>query len=93
MLLTDYLYTWSSLRLDIVAGLYSRQNNIRMQNGLDDFGDSPREAFKEGGIVHFSAFGPEPGLQSSKEKYVVIRSIATFTTIQDLIDRVSLRVH
>jgi hypothetical protein len=39
------------------------------------------------------AFGPEPGLQSSKEKYVVIRSTATITTIRDLIDRVSLRVH
>jgi hypothetical protein len=60
-----------------------------MKNGLDDFGDSYREAFKEGGIVHFSAFGPEPGLQSSKEKYVVIRS----TTIRNLTLCVRLWVH
>jgi hypothetical protein len=58
-----------------------------MKNGLDDFDDPRREAFKEGGI--FSAFGPEPGLQSSKEKYVIIKS----TSIRNSILRVSLRVH
>lgn len=71
----------------------SCQDNISMENGLDDFGDPRREAFKEGGTVHFPAFGPEPGLQSSKEKYVLTRSTATFTTIRSLILRVSLRVH
>jgi hypothetical protein len=64
-----------------------------MENGLHDFGGPCREAFKEGGIVNFSVFGPEPGLQSSKEEYVLIRSTATFTTIRSLILRVSLWVH
>jgi hypothetical protein len=34
--------------------------NITSYNGSNEFGDPLREAFREGGIVHFSVSGQEP---------------------------------